>query len=214
MTHPLAHARRSRLRDSLHAVAVVLLLLFVFDAAPPLAQTQGGTDKPAAQPKPRKRAVRRRTRRKPSYNTSTGKPKPPDANTATTNPQPPPPAEPPGASFGERPKPRIVSGGVLNGKALSKPEPIYPEVAKSAMVQGTVTVQIVVDEEGKVISASAVSGHPLLQQAAVKAARLARFAPTLLSGQPVKVSGVLTYKFVLRDGSIATANRDRKRRSV
>jgi protein TonB len=58
-------------------------------------------------------------------------------------------------------------------------------------------VQIIVDEEGYVISARAVSGHPLLQQAAVFAARQARFTPTLLEGRPVKVSGVITYNFVL-----------------
>jgi len=92
----------------------------------------------------------------------------------------------------------VVSGGVLNGKAVSKPEPEYPEIAKAAGAQGTVTVQILVDQEGNVVSASAVSGHPLLQQAAVAAARLAKFSPTLLSGQPVKVSGVVTYNFALR----------------
>jgi periplasmic protein TonB len=97
------------------------------------------------------------------------------------------------------PKPKtIVSGGVLNGKAISKPQPAYPPIAKAARASGTVTVQIVVDESGRVISASAVSGHPLLQQAAVAAARQARFSPTLLSGQPVKVSGVITYNFVLQ----------------
>ncbi|HEV2705971.1 MAG TPA: TonB family protein [Pyrinomonadaceae bacterium] len=97
------------------------------------------------------------------------------------------------------PKPKtIVSGGVLNGKAISKPQPPYPPIAKAARASGTVTVQIVVDESGRVISASAVSGHPLLQQAAVSAARQARFSPTLLSGQPVKVSGVITYNFVLQ----------------
>ncbi len=92
----------------------------------------------------------------------------------------------------------IVSQGVLNGKAISKPTPAYPPIAKAARASGTVTVQIVVDEGGKVISASAVGGHPLLQQAAVSAARQARFSPTLLSGQPVKVSGVITYNFVLQ----------------
>jgi len=97
------------------------------------------------------------------------------------------------------PKPKtIVSGGVLNGKAISKPQPAYPPIAKAARASGTVTVQIVVDENGRVISASAVSGHPLLQQAAVGAARQARFSPTLLSGQPVKVSGVITYNFVFQ----------------
>jgi len=92
----------------------------------------------------------------------------------------------------------IVRGGVLNGKAISKPAPPYPAIARAAGAQGTVTVQIVVDEEGRVISAQAVSGHPLLQSAAVEAAREARFSPTLLSGQPVKVSGVITYNFVLQ----------------
>jgi TonB family protein len=95
------------------------------------------------------------------------------------------------------PKGKVISGGVLNGKAVSKPEPEYPEIAKAARASGTVTVQILVDEEGNVISASAVSGHPLLQAAAVTAARAAKFSPTRLSGQPVKVSGVVTYNFVL-----------------
>lgn len=108
---------------------------------------------------------------------------------------PPPPAPKPTPP----PKPKtIVSGGVLNGKAISKPQPPYPAIAKAARASGTVTVQIVVDESGRVISASAVGGHPLLQQAAVGAARQARFSPTLLSGQPVKVSGVITYNFVLQ----------------
>jgi protein TonB len=110
--------------------------------------------------------------------------------------EPPPPAPTPKPEPPKRTTP--VSGGVLNGKAISKPQPAYPPIAKAARAAGTVTVQIVVDESGKVISASAVSGHPLLQQAAVAAARQARFSPTLLSGQPVKVSGVITYNFVLQ----------------
>jgi protein TonB len=110
--------------------------------------------------------------------------------------EPPPPAPTPKPEPPKRTTP--VSGGVLNGKAISKPQPAYPPIAKAARASGTVTVQIVVDESGRVISASAVSGHPLLQQAAVAAARQARFSPTLLSGQPVKVSGVITYNFVLQ----------------
>jgi protein TonB len=108
---------------------------------------------------------------------------------------PPPPAPTPKP---EPPKKTVVSGGVLNGKAISKPQPAYPPIAKAARASGTVTVQILVDESGRVVSANAVSGHPLLQQAAVAAARQARFSPTLLSGQPVKVSGVITYNFVLQ----------------
>src|SRR5215208_3783159 len=109
----------------------------------------------------------------------------------------PPPPPPPAPTPPPRPK-TVVSGGVLNGKAISKPQPAYPPIAKAARASGTVTVQILVDESGRVVSASAVSGHPLLQQAAVAAARQARFSPTLLSGQPVKVSGVITYNFVLQ----------------
>lgn len=103
--------------------------------------------------------------------------------------EPPPPPPPP--------KPKApISGGVLNGKATSLPKPSYPPVAKAARASGTVTVQVTIDENGNVISARAVSGHPLLQAAAVQAARSARFSPTKLSGQPVKVTGVITYNFV------------------
>ena len=92
---------------------------------------------------------------------------------------------------------QTVSGGVLNGKAISRPQPPYPPAAKAARAQGAVVVQVTVDETGGVTSANAVSGHPLLQSAAVAAAKQAKFAPTLLSGKPVKVSGMLVYNFVL-----------------
>jgi TonB family protein len=96
------------------------------------------------------------------------------------------------------PKPLLkpISGGVLNGRAISLPKPIYPEAARRAHVQGVVNVEVVVDVSGRVISARAVSGPALLHEAAVAAARQARFTPTLLSGQPVKVAGVITYNFV------------------
>jgi TonB family protein len=97
------------------------------------------------------------------------------------------------------PKPRApLSAGVLNGRIISQPQPAYPAVAKAARASGAVTVQVTVDESGRVISANAVSGHPLLQRAAVQAAYQARFTPTLLSGQPVKVQGVITYNFVVQ----------------
>jgi len=89
-----------------------------------------------------------------------------------------------------------ISGGVLNGKATYLPKPAYPPIAKAAKASGTVRVQVVVDENGNVISASPVSGHPLLQSSAVQAARQAKFSPTKLSGQPVKISGVIIYNFV------------------
>ncbi len=92
--------------------------------------------------------------------------------------------------------PKQISGGVLNGKATSLPKPPYPPAARAVRASGAVSVQVLVDEQGNVVSASAVSGHPLLRAAAVQAARSAKFSPTMLSGQAVKVSGVLTYNFV------------------
>lgn len=104
--------------------------------------------------------------------------------------EPPPPAPTP------TPRTAPISGGVLNGKAISLPKPQYPPIARAAHAAGTVVVQVTIDENGSVISARAVSGHPLLQAVAVAAARNARFSPTKLSGQPVKVTGVIQYNFV------------------
>ena len=89
-----------------------------------------------------------------------------------------------------------IPGGVLNGKAISLPRPEYSAVARTAKASGNVTVEITIDEEGNVVSARSVSGHPLLQSAAVTAARQARFTPTKVSGQAVKVNGVLVYTFI------------------
>jgi TonB family protein len=89
----------------------------------------------------------------------------------------------------------FISGGVLNGKAISLPKPVFPPLARQAHASGTVVVQVLVDENGNVVSAKAISGHPPLQSAAVVAARQAKFAPTKLSGKSVKVSGVLQYTF-------------------
>jgi len=90
-----------------------------------------------------------------------------------------------------------VSGGVLNGTAISLPSPFYPDTARRLRMAGMVTVEVVVDETGKVISAVATSGPAILRDVAVQAALKARFSPTKLSGQPVKVSGSINYKFAL-----------------
>lgn len=110
---------------------------------------------------------------------------------AETGGAPPPPAPPK-----PKPVPKQISGGVLNGKATSLPKPPYPPAARAVRASGAVSVQVLIDENGNVVSASPVSGHPLLRAAAAQAARGAKFSPTMLSGQPVKVSGVITYNFV------------------
>jgi len=102
-------------------------------------------------------------------------------------PPPPPPKATPRAP---------ISGGVLNGKAVRLVQPPYPAIARSAHAAGQVVVQVLIDENGNVVAAHATSGHPLLQAAAVNAARSSKFTPTKLSGQPVKVNGVIIYNFV------------------
>jgi TonB family protein len=91
-----------------------------------------------------------------------------------------------------------IQGGVLNGKAISLPVPEYPVAARSDHASGQVRVQVLIDETGRVIQARVVNAggiHFALIDAAEKAARRARFTPTLLSGMPVKVNGVIIYNF-------------------
>lgn len=109
-------------------------------------------------------------------------------NLVTTDNEPPP-----------APKPLLkpMSGGVLNGRAISLPAPSYPEIARRMRTGGKVEVEVIVDENGKVISASATSGPTALRDVAVEAALRARFTPTKLSGQPVKISGRIDYNFTL-----------------
>jgi protein TonB len=111
---------------------------------------------------------------------------------------PPPPAHvTPTPAPTQHTGPVRLTSEILIGKAISKPAPPYPAVAKQIGMQGSVAVQVLIDEQGHVLSAKATSGPPLLLAAAVQAAYKATFIPTKLSGQPVKVTGVITYNFVL-----------------
>lgn len=111
-----------------------------------------------------------------------------------------PDGEPP-----EPPKPKVilsvpikVSEGVLVGKALSIPKPPYPNLAKLSHIQGSVVVHVVLSEEGSVVSANIVSGHPMLTQIALQYAKQTRFSVTTLSGQPIKIEGNIRYNFQLQ----------------
>jgi protein TonB len=113
--------------------------------------------------------------------------------------EPPPPEPEPVKKPEPKPEVKLVrkSGGVLAGEATKRVEPTYPPLAKAARVSGAVVVEVIINEDGGVVSARAVSGHPLLRDPAVNAARGWRFKPTLLSGQPVKVVGTITFNFSL-----------------
>jgi len=109
-----------------------------------------------------------------------------------TDPPPPPPPPPTLTPM------RVVKiSRVLNSEAKLLPKPTYPRMAVQIHLQGTVAVQVLIDETGKVVSAKAVSGHPILVPEAVRAAMGARFSPTTIGDQAVKISGVITYNFVL-----------------
>lgn len=98
----------------------------------------------------------------------------------------------------ERPRiERLVRICVTNNKILNVPHPIYPQAARAARIEGDVITSMIVDEEGKVIWAEIIEGHPILRAAVKEVVCEASFTPTTLSGQPVKIEGIFTYKFRL-----------------
>ena len=95
---------------------------------------------------------------------------------------------------------------VINGKAKKLVKPDYPEAARDFRASGSVNVLVTIDEEGKVISASAISGHPLLKKNAEKAALKTKFTKTLIAGNPIKVTGIIVYNFIVPIRRAATGN--------
>jgi len=90
---------------------------------------------------------------------------------------------------------KIFKAGILNGLAISLPKPVYPAAAMAVNAIGTVSIRITIGIDGSVESAEALSGHPLLRNSSVTAARKAKFRPTLLKGKAVKVRGIIVYRF-------------------
>jgi TonB family protein len=131
-----------------------------------------------------------------------GEPTPVFTLTPTPSPRTIPSDQRPAAVVTSTPAPpsmnQTVSGSVLQGKAITRVQPTYPPIARAARASGTVQVQVIISEEGKVINAVAINGHPLLRSASVEAARQWTFQPTKLSGAPVRVQGVLTFNFTLQ----------------
>jgi TonB family protein len=127
----------------------------------------------------------------PPVSNPVNKPATDTSGTGSAEVKPEPVAAPPA------PKPitRPVSGGVLNGSALSLPPPRYPEMARRSRAGGLVVVEVVIDETGKVISAKATDGPAIFYTEATEAAKRAKFSPTKLSGVPVKVTGIIKYNF-------------------
>jgi len=90
-----------------------------------------------------------------------------------------------------------IGGNVMEAKALDKPQPVYPAIAKAAHVQGTVVLHAIISKDGNVEQLQLISGHPLLVQAAMEAVRRWRYRPTLLNGDPVEVDTEIQVVFTL-----------------
>ncbi|HNH84134.1 MAG TPA: M56 family metallopeptidase [Acidobacteriota bacterium] len=151
-----------------------------------------------------------------------GPPAPPETPEAPEAPEPPPmpddetlpalaptPEAPPAATPAPATAPRPATPPSAQAptpppapaaptpQAIKKVQPVYPPLARSARVQGDVTVETTVSETGDVISARAVSGHALLQQAALTAARQWKFEPAVYNGQPAKFVSQINFEFKL-----------------
>jgi TonB family protein len=123
---------------------------------------------------------------------SGGDPLPPPVPRPQSKPEPPPViAIKPGSNY-------KVSEGVLQGRAIKRVIPGYSFMARQIRASGNVQVLVTISEEGMVIEAAPLNGHPLLRSSAVEAARQWVFSPTTLGNVPVKVQGVLTFNFVLQ----------------
>jgi len=119
-------------------------------------------------------------------------------NASAPPPKPPdPPKTQPKAPDNAKPLP--VSSTVLQGKAITRVVPVYPELPKRIRMPGEVSVEVIISPDGRVESTRVVSGHPMFVTAALQAARGWRFEPTLLNGVAVRVTGVITFVFKLNE---------------
>jgi protein TonB len=125
----------------------------------------------------------------------------PGSNLRDSSPPPPPPPTPtPVVKPAEPPaKDQVVrlTSVLTQGRTVRKIQPPYPAIARQARVQGSVQVQIDISETGEVTNAALITGHPLLRDAALQAARQWTFRPTELNGRPVRAIGIITFNFTL-----------------
>lgn len=93
-----------------------------------------------------------------------------------------------------------VSQGVSEGLLVHKVTPMYPALARSARIQGSVVLQAIIAKDGTITNLRAVSGHPMLTPAAIEAVKQWRYKPYYLNGEPVEVETQITVNFTLSGG--------------
>lgn len=126
-----------------------------------------------------------------------GAPPPPPKPIGTPRPDPPPTPTPAPTPAPTPVKPVLMTSQLLQGNAINKAQPPYPEIAKRAGAHGPVQVQVMISEDGRVLTAEILSGHVLLRDVSRQAALQWRFKPTVLNGVAVPVTGVITFDFKL-----------------
>jgi protein TonB len=104
---------------------------------------------------------------------------------------PPPPPPPPPA------QPVRVGGQIKAPTQIRKVNPVYPQIAQSARVQGVVILEATIGTDGKVKDVRVLRSIPLLDQAAIDAVRQWEYTPTLLNNVPVPVIMTVTVQFTL-----------------
>ena len=90
-----------------------------------------------------------------------------------------------------------VAGEAQAGNLIRKVDPIYPELAQRARIQGTVKFNAVIAKDGTMVNLQVMSGHPMLVQAALESVKTYLYKPTLLNGEPVEVMTTVDVDFVL-----------------
>src|SRR5207253_2130434 len=93
--------------------------------------------------------------------------------------------------------PLRVGGNVQAARIVNRVQPVYPPLARQTRISGTVRLHAIIGKDGAITSLEVMSGHPLLQQAALDAVRQWRYQPTLLNGEPVDVDTTIDVIFSL-----------------
>jgi periplasmic protein TonB len=93
--------------------------------------------------------------------------------------------------------PLRVGGNVQAARIINRVQPSYPPLARQTRISGTVRLHAIIGKDGTIQQLEVMSGHPLLQQAALDAVRQWRYQPTLLNGEPVEVDTTIDVIFSL-----------------
>jgi TonB family protein len=112
---------------------------------------------------------------------------------STVAPTPPPPPPPPGGA----PQRIVIGGNVQSANLVARVDPVYPDLARQAKVEGVVKLRVIVGKDGQVIHIEVLSGHPLLVASAIGAVQQWKYRQTLLNGEPVEVRTDVDVNFAL-----------------